>query len=273
MGPGGAGPGGHRPGGPGPFGPEGEHEDFQLEQMEQETEEMLRVRYLNKDNAVFRRTGTGFLSLKVGEEFYSRVQVVRMFPFSDKDRFISVRTAEERSKEIGIVEDLKDVDGETAKMLEEQLTLHNADRQAGLQDIMKAAKLAGAHEFIMRMPDGYDTRIGSSGRELSGGERQRISIARAILANPKILILDEATASVDTETERIIQKALNYLVQGRTTISIAHRLSTLRDADYLVVIDHGEVTEQGTHEELHALKGTYYKLQELQTKALQLRSV
>ena len=124
MGPGGAGPGGHRPGGPGPFGPEGEHEDFQLEQMEQETEEMLRVRYLNKDNAVFRRTGTGFLSLKVGEEFYSRVQVVRMFPFSDKDRFISVRTAEERSKEIGIVEDLKDVDGETAKMLEEQLTLH-----------------------------------------------------------------------------------------------------------------------------------------------------
>ena len=124
MGPGGAGPGGHRPGGPGSFGPEGEHEDFQLEQMEQETEEMLRVRYLNKDNAVFRRTGTGFLSLKVGEEFYSRVQVVRMFPFSDKDRFISVRTAEERSKEIGIVENLKDVDGETAKMLEEQLTLH-----------------------------------------------------------------------------------------------------------------------------------------------------
>lgn len=147
-----------------------------------------------------------------------------------------------------------------------------ANEEAGLQDIMKAAKLAGAHEFIMRMPDGYDTRIGSSGRELSGGERQRISIARAILADPKILILDEATASVDTETERIIQKALNYLVQGRTTISIAHRLSTLRDADYLVVIDHGEITEQGTHSELEALKGTYYKLQELQTKALQLKS-
>jgi len=146
-----------------------------------------------------------------------------------------------------------------------------ADRGAGLQDIMRAAKLAGAHEFIMRMPDGYDTRIGSSGRELSGGERQRVSIARAILANPKILILDEATASVDTETERVIQKALNYLVQGRTTISIAHRLSTLRDADYLVVIDHGEVTEQGTHAQLEALKGTYYKLQELQTKALQLK--
>ncbi len=146
-----------------------------------------------------------------------------------------------------------------------------ANQEAGPADIMRAAKLAGAHEFIMRMPDGYDTRIGSSGRELSGGERQRISIARAILADPKILILDEATASVDTETERVIQKALNYLVQGRTTISIAHRLSTLRDADYLVVIDHGEVTEEGTHKELEALKGTYYKLQELQTKALQLK--
>jgi len=145
------------------------------------------------------------------------------------------------------------------------------NREAGLQDIMKAAKLAGAHEFIMRMPDGYDTRIGSSGRQLSGGERQRISIARAILANPKILILDEATASVDTETERVIQKALNYLVQGRTTISIAHRLSTLRDADYLVVIDHGEVAEEGTHAELYEKKGIYYKLQELQTKALQLK--
>lgn len=146
-----------------------------------------------------------------------------------------------------------------------------ANQDASLQEIMKAAKLAGAHEFIMRMPDGYDTRIGASGRELSGGERQRISIARAILANPKILILDEATASVDTETERVIQKALNYLVQGRTTISIAHRLSTLRDADYLVVIDHGEVTEQGTHSQLYDMKGTYYKLQELQTKALQLK--
>lgn len=142
------------------------------------------------------------------------------------------------------------------------------DKEAGIKEIMRAAKLAGAHEFIMRMPDGYDTKIGASGRELSGGERQRISIARAILANPKILILDEATASVDTETERVIQKSINYLVQGRTTISIAHRLSTLKDADYLVVIDHGEITERGTHEELKELKGTYYKLLELQTKAL-----
>lgn len=143
---------------------------------------------------------------------------------------------------------------------------------ASRKEIMRAAKLAGAHEFIMRMPDGYDTRIGASGRELSGGEKQRISIARAVLANPKILILDEATASVDTETERVIQKSINYLVKGRTTISIAHRLSTLRDADYLVVIDNGEITERGTHKELEELKGTYYKLSELQTKALALKA-
>lgn len=139
------------------------------------------------------------------------------------------------------------------------------------EEIINAARLASAHEFIMRMPDGYDTRIGSGGRELSGGERQRISIARAILANPKILILDEATAAVDTETERSIQMSLQYLVKGRTTISIAHRLSTLRDADFLVVIDNGKITEQGTASELLELKGTYYKLMELQTKALALR--
>lgn len=144
---------------------------------------------------------------------------------------------------------------------------------ASIEDIINAAVLASAHDFICRMPDGYDTIIGSSGRELSGGERQRISIARAILTNPKILILDEATASVDTETEKAIQASIQYLVLGRTTISIAHRLSTLRDADHLVVIDNGEVTEEGTHTELVAKKGTYYKLKELQTKALALKGV
>lgn len=128
MGPGGPGPGGHGPGGPRPGGhgpgrPGDGFEDFQLSQMEKETEEMLRVRYLNDENAVFQRTGTGFLSLKTGEEFYPRVVVVRMFPFSDKDEFISVRTAEERSKEIGIVEKMSQVSRETAEMLEEQLTL------------------------------------------------------------------------------------------------------------------------------------------------------
>lgn len=146
-----------------------------------------------------------------------------------------------------------------------------ADPDATLEDVIRAAKLASAHEFIMRMPDGYDTRIGASGRELSGGERQRISIARAILADPKILILDEATASVDTETERAIQTSLAYLIKGRTTISIAHRLSTLRDADTLVVLDNGQITERGTAQELMEQKGTYFKLMELQTKALALR--
>ncbi|MBO4420207.1 MAG: ABC transporter ATP-binding protein [Lachnospiraceae bacterium] len=148
-----------------------------------------------------------------------------------------------------------------------------ANPEASHADVIRAAKLASAHEFIMRMPDGYDTRIGSSGRELSGGEKQRISIARAILSNPKILILDEATASVDTETERDIQKSISYLIKGRTTISIAHRLSTLKDADYLVVIDNGKITERGTHSELEALKGTYYKLMELQRKALALKGI
>ena len=148
-----------------------------------------------------------------------------------------------------------------------------ANREATMEQIIRAAKLASAHEFIMRMPDGYDTMIGSSGRELSGGEKQRISIARAILADPKVLILDEATASVDTETERSIQESLAYLVKGRTTISIAHRLSTLRDADFLVVLDQGRITERGTAAELNALKGTYYKLMELQTKALAMRGL
>lgn len=146
-----------------------------------------------------------------------------------------------------------------------------ADENAKREDIIKAALLAGAHDFISKMPDGYDTFIGAGGKDLSGGEKQRISIARAILANPKILILDEATASVDTETEKTIQNSLNYLTKGRTTLSIAHRLSTLRDADRLIVIDNGRIVEEGTEEELDALGGIYHKLLELQTKSLDLK--
>lgn len=138
-------------------------------------------------------------------------------------------------------------------------------------EIIRAAKLASAHDFICKMPLGYDTIVGASGREMSGGERQRLSIARAILADPKILILDEATAAVDTETESAISKSLDQLAKGRTTLSIAHRLSTLKNADFLIVLDDGKLTEKGTHEELIDLKGTYYKLMELQTKALALR--
>lgn len=141
------------------------------------------------------------------------------------------------------------------------------------EEIIAAAKQASAHDFICKMPLGYDTVLGSSGRSLSGGEKQRISIARAILADPKILILDEATSAVDTETELAIQSSLERLEKGRTVISIAHRLSTLRNATHLIVLDEGRITESGTHYELMEKKGTYYKLNELQTKALAMRGL
>jgi ATP-binding cassette subfamily B protein len=137
--------------------------------------------------------------------------------------------------------------------------------KATMEEIMLAAKAANAHDFIVNFPDGYDAYVGERGQRLSGGERQRIAIARAILHDPKILILDEATASVDTETERMIQEALDRLTTGRTVFAIAHRLSTLRNADRLIVIDKGRVAEEGTHEELMELEnGIYAKLVEMQ---------
>ena len=137
---------------------------------------------------------------------------------------------------------------------------------ASRQDIIAAARAAHAHEFILRLPQGYDSLVGERGQGLSGGERQRISIARALLINPRILILDEATASVDTETEQEIQKALDNLVQGRTTIAIAHRLSTLHKADRLVVFEQGELVEEGNHDTLMAKQGAYWRLYEAQAK-------
>lgn len=139
---------------------------------------------------------------------------------------------------------------------------------ASYDEVIAAAKAAGAHDFIVKLPDAYDTKIGFGYKDLSGGERQRLSIARAILRNPKILILDEATAAMDTETERKIQSALAELVKGKTTIMIAHRLSTLRDADSLIVIENGKVAESGTHDELMARDGVYHKLYSLQIEAL-----
>ena len=118
------------------------------------------------------------------------------------------------------------------------------------------------------MPEGYETIVGTGSRSMSGGEQQRISIARALLLDPKILILDEATAAMDTETERQIQEAINVLVKGRTTIVIAHRLSTLKECNYLFAIDNGEIAESGGHVELINQKGIYYKLYKLQSDAM-----
>jgi ATP-binding cassette subfamily B protein len=137
--------------------------------------------------------------------------------------------------------------------------------EASLEQIVEAAKAANAHGFIGKLPHGYDTIVGERGHTLSGGERQRVSIARAILHDPRILILDEATSSVDTETERRIQEALDRLVAGRTVFAIAHRLSTLTRADRLLVVENGRIVEHGTHAELLAdASGVYSKLYRLQ---------
>jgi ATP-binding cassette subfamily B protein len=135
------------------------------------------------------------------------------------------------------------------------------------EEVINAARMANAHDFIMRLPQGYNTIVGEKGYSLSGGERQRIAIARALIHNPKILILDEATAALDTETEKLIQDAINKLTDGRTTLAIAHRLSTLRNADRIIVLDHGKLAEYGTHIELLEKKGIYYGLVMAQKRA------
>ena len=148
-----------------------------------------------------------------------------------------------------------------------------AKPEATPEEVFAAAKIANAHEFIIKLPDAYNTVVGENGYSLSGGERQRVAIARAILRDPKILILDEATASLDTETESKIQEALQRLIKGRTTIAIAHRLSTLRHADRLIVLEKGKLAEQGSHEELLKNKGIYYNLVMAQRQTTKMAEV
>ena len=135
---------------------------------------------------------------------------------------------------------------------------------ATMEQVVAAAKIANAHDFIMEKEKGYETNIGDGGRMLSGGQRQRISIARAILKNPPILILDEATSALDTESEKLVQEALDRLMSSRTTIAIAHRLSTIKNADEICVMQDGRIVERGRHEELIRLNGYYKKLNDMQ---------
>ena len=132
------------------------------------------------------------------------------------------------------------------------------------EEVIEAAKLANAHDFIMELPNGYDTDIGQRGIKLSGGQKQRLSIARVFLKNPPILILDEATSALDTESERLVQDALERLMKTRTTVAIAHRLSTIKNADEIIVMHEGHIVERGRHEELIALGGYYKKLNDMQ---------
>jgi ATP-binding cassette subfamily B protein/subfamily B ATP-binding cassette protein MsbA len=136
---------------------------------------------------------------------------------------------------------------------------------ATTEQVTEAAKIANAHDFIISSENGYDTNIGDRGSKLSGGQRQRVSIARAILKNPPILILDEATSALDTESEKLVQEALENLMKNRTTVVIAHRLSTIRDADLICVMQDGRIIERGTHEELLEKNGAYKRLYEMQT--------
>ncbi|MEB8347531.1 ATP-binding cassette domain-containing protein, partial [Flavobacteriaceae bacterium KMM 6898] len=133
------------------------------------------------------------------------------------------------------------------------------------EEIIAAAKIANAHEFISQLPMGYDTNIGDSGNKLSGGQKQRLSIARAVLKNPPLMVLDEATSALDTESERLVQDALEKMMKNRTSIVIAHRLSTIQNANTIIVLQKGEIVEQGSHTQLLEANGVYKKLVTMQS--------
>ena len=139
-------------------------------------------------------------------------------------------------------------------------------REVTEEEICEAARMANVEEFVLDLPDSYDTVIGENGASLSGGQKQRLAIARAVLKNPSILILDEATSALDTVSEYLVQDALDKLMQGKTTIIIAHRLSTIKNADVIVVLDHGKIVQQGSHDELMAQDGIYRDLYQTQSK-------
>ncbi|MEO1184954.1 MAG: ATP-binding cassette domain-containing protein, partial [Cyanobacteria bacterium J06636_27] len=162
-------------------------------------------------------------------------------------------------RQIGVVDQDTFLFGGTIR---ENISL--AHPEASLEEIVEAARLAGADEFIQQLPMSYETQIGEGGGMLSGGQRQRLAIARALLGNPRFLIFDEATSSLDAESERIIQNNLKTILKGRTSLIIAHRLSTVRNADLLLVLDQGVLVESGTHDELIAKKGHYYYLNQQQ---------
>jgi subfamily B ATP-binding cassette protein MsbA len=133
------------------------------------------------------------------------------------------------------------------------------------EEIVEAAKIANAHEFIIELPNGYDTNIGDGGNKLSGGQKQRLSIARAVLKNPPVMLLDEATSALDTESERLVQNALENMMQNRTSIVIAHRLSTIQNADKIVVLQKGKIVEIGSHKDLLTAEGVYRNLVDMQS--------
>lgn len=167
---------------------------------------------------------------------------------------------------------VKDLRGLMGLVSQESILFHDtvfnniafSREDATEEEVIEAAKVANAHDFITNLEEGYYTNIGDQGNKLSGGQKQRISIARAILKNPPILILDEATSSLDTESEKLVQEALNHLMENRTSIIIAHRLSTVREADKIVVLHQGQIAETGNHNELLEKDGIYKKLHEMQ---------